>query len=103
MARLRDALKEGAAVYYYQMMDIHAGGHAQQEDLKLLFFLVRPAYIAPIRRTLLPQRCGVGGETHGYDDKHVMTPLNGQVMELAHGEVALTKFASQQITSLWMD
>ena len=48
VARLRDALKEGAAVYHYQMMDIHAGGHAQQEDLKLLFFLVRPAYIAPI-------------------------------------------------------
>jgi ribonuclease J len=93
VARLRDALlKEGAQVYHYQMMDIHAGGHAQQEDLKLLFSLVRPIAIAPImgEHAFLKDAASVAKRI-GYDDKQIITPLNGQVIELARGKATLTK------------
>jgi len=32
---LKDALiRHGAKIYHYQFMDIHAGGHAKQDELK---------------------------------------------------------------------
>ena len=40
--RLRDMMyRMGANVYHYQMMDIHAGGHALQEDLKRMMLYMR--------------------------------------------------------------
>ena len=39
--RLMDTLyRKGANVINYKMMDVHAGGHAQQEDLKLMINLL---------------------------------------------------------------
>lgn len=46
---LKDALyRMGASVYHYKMMDIHAGGHAQQEDLITMMNLIRPKFFMPI-------------------------------------------------------
>jgi len=46
---LRDTLeRHGAQVIHYAMMDVHAGGHGKDEDLKLMMRLVRPKYIFPI-------------------------------------------------------
>ena len=38
----------GAEVVYQQVADIHASGHASQEELKLLLNLTRPRYFIPI-------------------------------------------------------
>lgn len=46
---LKDALyRMGAKVYHYKMMDIHAGGHAQREDLAEMINLIRPKFFMPI-------------------------------------------------------
>ncbi|MGC8981380.1 MAG: ribonuclease J [Minisyncoccia bacterium] len=46
---LKDSLaKQGAKIYHYQMMDIHASGHAFSDDIKLFINLVKPNYIIPI-------------------------------------------------------
>ena len=46
--RLRDLLyRMDVNVYHYQMMDIHTGGHALQEDLKLMTRLLRPKFFLP--------------------------------------------------------
>ncbi|MDT7868346.1 MAG: ribonuclease J [Candidatus Pacebacteria bacterium] len=43
-----DILKQGAKVVHYQMMDIHASGHAFSEEVKLFISLVKPEYVMPV-------------------------------------------------------
>ena len=46
--KLRDLLyRMGANVYHYQMMDIHTGGHALQDDLKRMIEYIRPKFFLP--------------------------------------------------------
>ena len=81
--RLKDTLvKQGATVYHYQNLDVHAGGHAKQEDLKLMMRLVKPQYLIPIHgnRFLLEAHARVGEEV-GIPRDHIFVAENGQVME----------------------
>lgn len=45
-------IREGADVIYNKILDIHTGGHAQQEELKLMMQLVKPKYFIPIHGEL---------------------------------------------------
>lgn len=46
---LKDSLfRAGAKVFHYQMMDIHASGHAYQEDLKKMLEITKPKYFIPV-------------------------------------------------------
>lgn len=81
--RLKDTLvRQGAKLYHYQNLDVHSGGHAKQEELKLMLRLIKPKYFIPIHgnRFML--------ETHGQLAQEVGTPKenvfvadNGQIME----------------------
>lgn len=47
---LKDVLfRQGAKVVDYQMMDIHAGGHAKSEDLKMIAHLIKPKFFIPMQ------------------------------------------------------
>lgn len=47
--RVKDLLyRQGARVYHYKMMDIHAGGHGRQDDLKKFIELTRPRFFVPM-------------------------------------------------------
>lgn len=47
--RLKDVLyKKAGKVYHYATMDVHAGGHAKQEELKMMMNLTKPKYFIPI-------------------------------------------------------
>ena len=47
--RLKDVLyKRAGKVYHYATMDIHAGGHAKQEELTMMINLVKPKFFIPI-------------------------------------------------------
>lgn len=47
--RLKDVLyKRAQKVYHVATMDIHAGGHAKQEELKQMIELIKPKYLIPI-------------------------------------------------------
>lgn len=81
--RLKDTLyREGAEVVHYQMMDVHAGGHARQEDLKYMHQMVKPKYLIPIEGhhsfLRLHAKAAVEG---GFDPKNILIADNGQVME----------------------
>src|SRR3989344_5211474 len=46
--RLKDTLfRKGAEVIHYQIMDVHAGGHAKADDVKLMIRLLSPKYYVP--------------------------------------------------------
>lgn len=45
---LDNLTRQGANVIYNKVLDIHASGHAQQEELKMMFGLTKPKYFVPI-------------------------------------------------------
>jgi ribonuclease J len=81
--RLKDALyRKGAEVVHYKMMDIHAGGHAKAEDIKLMIRLVNPKYFIPIEGSHSHLRMNAKiAESVGFDSKNIFVADNGQVME----------------------
>ncbi len=81
--RLKDTLyRKGADVVHYKMMDIHAGGHAKAEDIKLMIRLVNPKYFIPIEGSHSHLRLNAKvAESIGFDPKNIFVADNGQVME----------------------
>ncbi|MGB9598289.1 MAG: ribonuclease J [Minisyncoccales bacterium] len=41
-------LRQGAEIFHYKMMDIHAGGHAKKEELKKMIEMIKPKFFLPI-------------------------------------------------------
>lgn len=81
--RLMDTLyRKGAKVINYQMMDVHAGGHAKKEDIKLMLALFKPKFYVPIEGNhfLLRENADVA-YSMGWKEEKVFVVDNGQVME----------------------
>jgi len=76
--------RQGAKVYHYQIMDIHAGGHAKKEDLKLIINLFKPKYFIPIEGNHYMLRIhGEIAESAGIPKDNIFIANNGQVMEFS--------------------
>ncbi len=91
---LKDSLlRQGAKIIHYQMMDVHAGGHAQQEDLKLLARMVKPKYYIPIEgnhHLLVDNANTIKSLNSDWDDSNVFLTSNGRIMEFSGGEGVVT-------------
>jgi len=90
---LKDTLvRMGARVFHYNNLDVHAGGHAKQEDLKLMLRLTDPKYLIPIHgnRFLLEAHGDIGREV-GVPDENVFIAENGQVIEFDNHGAHLTR------------
>ncbi len=84
---LTDSLyRKGARVINYKMMDIHAGGHAKQEDLKLMLNMIKPKYLIPIEgnHSFLHHH-REAAVTSGFPYERVFIADNGQVIEFDKG------------------
>ncbi len=91
--RLKDTLfRKGAEVIHYQMMDVHAGGHAKADDVKLMIRLLNPKYFVPIHGNhFLLCLHGKVARSTGIPDENIFIADNGQVMEFKNGQGILTK------------
>jgi len=81
--RLKDMLyRKGAEVIHYKMMDVHAGGHAKQEDLFDMVKMVRPKYHIPVygNHSFLHNHAKVAHRA-GVPINNIFIPDNGQVIE----------------------
>lgn len=90
---LKDILaKQGADVYHYRMLDIHASGHAYQEDLKLIMSLTRPQCFMPIHGnySMLKAHSQIA-QSMGVSPNNIVISSNGQVVELTSKQIKLTK------------
>ena len=77
-----DLYRKGARVIHYQMMDVHAGGHARQEDLKMMINLLRPKYLIPIHGTYFMLKMhGELGMAVGMKENQILIGENGRVIE----------------------
>lgn len=99
---LKDMLvRQGAKVIHYEMMDVHAGGHAKQEDLKLMMRLLKPKYLMPIEANhyMLKAHAELG-EQVGIPKTNIFLADNGQVVELFKDNgVSIGKLTNEKVPS----
>ncbi len=91
--RLKDQLyRLGAEVIHYQMMDVHAGGHARQEDLFDFIRMIKPRYYVPVygHHSFLRLHAKVAAKA-GIPEKNIFIPDNGHVIEFSSRGGMLTK------------
>ncbi len=80
-------VRQGAKIIHYKMMDIHAGGHAKQEDLKLMMRLIKPQYFMPIEANhYMLQAHAELAEQIGINRENIFVADNGQILEFKKGE-----------------
>jgi ribonuclease J len=90
---LKDQLyRQQAHVVHYKMMDVHAGGHAQAEDLKMMLNLIKPKFFIPIHGNyyMLKLHADIA-ETVGIPLKNSIVASNGRVIELTADSAVLSK------------
>lgn len=88
--RLKDNLyRLGAEVIHYQMMDVHAGGHARQEDLYDMIKMVKPRYHIPVygNHSFLKVHAKVAKKA-GMKEENIIVPDNGSIIEFDHSGTA---------------
>ncbi|MFA5748352.1 MAG: ribonuclease J [Candidatus Absconditabacterales bacterium] len=79
-------VRQGAKIINYKMLDIHAGGHAKEEDLKLAMRLFKPEYFMPIEGNHYMLRAHADlAETVGIPRTKIFVPDNGQVTAFHKG------------------
>lgn len=89
---LKDSLyRQGARVYHYKMMDIHASGHAFQEDLKLMINLIQPKFFIPVHGHFFMLRAHADlAESLGIPRENMAIASNGSVVEVTAEKICLT-------------
>ena len=90
-------VRQGARAINYRMMDVHAGGHAKQEDLKLMMRLIKPEYFMPIEGNHFMLRAHADlAEIVGIDPAKIFVADNGQVIEFERKNIeGMTKAVGQ--------
>jgi len=76
-------MKAGAEVVYESLAEIHASGHACQEELKLMLGIVRPKYFIPVHGEYkhLKKHAALG-QLMGVENKNIFMMENGKVLEI---------------------
>ncbi len=90
---LKDQLyRQGAEVFHYKMMDIHASGHANQEELKQMVELIRPKFLLPIHGqiSMLVNHAKVAVAS-GIPEKNVVVAENGNIATLTKNQFVLER------------
>lgn len=90
--RLKDSIyRQGAEVIHYQMMDVHAGGHAKAEDLEQFIKMVKPRYFIPIEGHHSFLRMNAKNAiAAGINPDNIFIADNGQIMEFSKRGARLT-------------
>ena len=78
---LKDQLyRNGAKVFNYKMLDIHAGGHGNKEDLRQMIRLIKPKFLLPIHgQYSMMVNHGLIGQEEGIPAENVIIADNGTV------------------------
>src|SRR3989344_5709270 len=80
---LKDNLaRRGAKVLHYRVLDVHASGHANHDELKWLQTMIKPQFFIPIHgpHQFLTTHRDIAIEA-GTPEDHVIVPDNGSIIE----------------------
>lgn len=80
--------RQGANVIHYKMMDIHAGGHAQQEELKEMMRLTKPKFLMPIHgQYSMMANHKILAIKEGILDENIILSDNGEIISLKQNQI----------------
>ena len=84
--------RQGANVFHYKMMDIHASGHANEEELKEIIDLLKPKFFMPIHGqfSMMYHHTDLA-EKQGIPAKNIVTPENGNIVNLTGTSIGIDK------------
>jgi len=87
-----EILRQGAMVFHYQMMDIHAGGHAKKEELKEMIKIMRPRFFLPIhgQYSMLVSHANLAQKI-GIPERNIAVAENGQIINLTRDRIFVEK------------
>ena len=87
-----DILRQGTKVFHYKMMDIHAGGHARQDELKKMIEIIKPKFFIPIhgQYSMLVSHVDLAHQT-GLSEKNTLIVENGQIINLSPDKIFIEK------------
>jgi len=76
-----EILRQGAKVFHYKMMDIHAGGHAREEELKEMIKIMNPKFLFPVhgQYSMLCAHRDIAIE-YGIPEENIILAENGQII-----------------------
>ncbi|MDO8601351.1 MAG: ribonuclease J [bacterium] len=85
-------LRQGTKVFHYKMMDIHAGGHAQREELREMIRMMNPQFFLPVhgQYSMLIANADLAREV-GIPEKNIVVAENGQVVDVSQRGISIEK------------
>lgn len=85
-------LRHGVKVFNYRMLDIHAGGHGQKEDLEYMLKLVRPKFLMPVHGHLsMLYAMKEIGLNIGIKEQNIVVVENGNVVRVNPNSISVDK------------
>ncbi len=84
-------LRQGVEVYHYKMMDIHASGHAKQEELKEMIKLLKPKFFLPMhgQYSMLVANARLAKES-GIKEENIVVAENGDIVHVTEDRIYLS-------------
>ncbi len=88
-----DILRQGTRVFHYKMMDIHAGGHAQQDELARMVEIMKPKYIMPIhgQYSMFMSLKHMLIDRLRFPEKNILVAENGNIVNLSKSKAEIAK------------
>jgi ribonuclease J len=87
-----DLLRQNAIIYHYGMMDIHAGGHARQEELKEMIDMMKPKFFMPVhgQYSMLVANARLAEECN-IPKSNIIVADNGNIVNLQKNKAYIDK------------
>ncbi|MDO5713709.1 MAG: ribonuclease J [Tissierellia bacterium] len=80
---INNIMEQGVKVIYESLSEIHVSGHACQEELKLMYSLLKPKYFIPVHGETrhLQKHASIAADM-GHDPNNIFVLENGMVLEI---------------------
>ncbi len=87
-----DLLRQGAKVFHYKMMDIHAGGHAQSEEIEEMIRIMSPKFFMPMngQYSMLVAAAELA-KKNGVPEQNIAIVENGDALLLTPDKISVQK------------
>ncbi len=85
-------LRQGTKVFHYKMMDIHAGGHAQREELREMIRIMHPQFFLPVhgQYSMLIANADLAREV-GVPEKNIVVAENGNIVDVSKRGISIER------------
>lgn len=85
-------LRQKTNVFHYKMMDVHAGGHAQKEELRKMIEIMKPKFFMPIegQYSMLVAHAELAKKAQ-IPQKDIIIAENGNIIDVTRNKISLSK------------